>query len=91
MPMSGAMSGAGPGAAGQGAPNSAGDAAPNGDKAQQIVQDFKPLAESLKALGEKYPEGQEMAAEMLKSLQRWMAQASGNPQRVPEKKAPPNA
>jgi transcription initiation factor TFIID subunit TAF12 len=58
---------------------------------QQVMEQFRPLADTVKQLGSQYPEGQEEAVQIMKALQSWMAKVAGNPQRVPDAQAPPNA
>jgi len=62
---------------------------PQQQQAQAMLQEFRPLADAVQQLGKKYPEGQEEAATILKSVEKWMGKVAGNPQRVPEAKAPP--
>lgn len=57
---------------------------------QQVMQQFRPLAETIKQLGQQYPEGQEEAVQIMKSLQSWMAKVAGNSQRVAEPQGAPN-
>jgi hypothetical protein len=55
------------------------------------MEEFRPLAETIRQLGTKHPEGQEEAVAIMKALQSWMAKVAGNPQKTPEAQAPPNA
>lgn len=64
---------------------------PSQQQAAQILNEFRPLAETIQKLGQKYPEGQEEAAMILKAVEKWMTKVAGNPQRVSEAKAPPTA
>jgi hypothetical protein len=89
MPTSPAGGGAGGPQAGSGAAPGA-NAAPNGQQVSQVMEKFRPLADTVKQLGQQYPEGQEEAVQIMKALQQWMAKVAGNPQRTPEAQAPPN-
>ncbi len=64
---------------------------PDGQQVGQVMEKFRPLAETVRQLGTQFPEGQEEAVQIMKALQQWMAKVSGNPQRTPEAAAPPNA
>jgi hypothetical protein len=55
------------------------------------MEKFRPLADTVRQLGQQYPEGQEEAVQIMKALQQWMAKVAGNPQRTQEAQAPPNA
>ena len=91
---------------GAGAPPSGGQApaAASGASPQQPQQDgqaaqanrdammaFTDVAQRVKALAKLFPEFAESAALILQELQKGMATVSGNPERVPERKAPPSA
>ena len=77
----GATSGAAPGAS----------APPSGQQVGQVMEKFRPLADTVRQLGQQFPEGQEEAVAIMKALQSWMAKVAGNSQRTPEAQAPPNA
>jgi len=55
------------------------------------MEKFRPLADTVRQLGQQFPEGQEEAVAIMKALQSWMAKVAGNAQRTPEAQAPPNA
>ncbi len=86
----GGQAGGGPGA-GSGAAPGQQAAGPDGQQVGQVMDKFRPLAESIRQLGTQFPEGQEEAVAIMKALQSWMAKVAGNPQRTPEAQAPPNA
>lgn len=56
---------------------------------QDPLQPLRQLAEQVLALSKQIPEGTESAAEILKSIQKWMARAAGNPNRTPDRQAAP--
>ena len=64
---------------------------PSQQQAAQMLNEFRPLADTIQQLGKKYPEGQEQPTQMLKALEGWMTRVAGNPQRTPQAQAPPNA
>ena len=79
-------------AAGAGSPAGAtGPQPPSTQQVGQVMEKFRPLAETVKQLGQQFPEGQEEAVQIMKSLQAWMAKVAGNSQRTPEAMAPPTA
>lgn len=92
MPTSPAGGGAGGPAAGSGAASGAAPGSqPSGQQVGQVMEKFRPLADTVRQLGQQFPEGQEEAVQIMKALQGWMAKVAGNPQRVQEAQAPPNA
>lgn len=78
-------------ASGTGGGSPAGSQQPSNAAVGSVMQEFRPLAETIRQLGTKYPEGQEEAVQIMKALQGWMAKVAGNPQRTQEAQAPPNA
>lgn len=89
-PAGGGQAGAGAAPAPAGGPQ-AGQGAPDNKQVAQVMEEFRPLAETIRQLGTKHPEGQEEAVAIMKALQSWMAKVAGNPQKTPEAQAPPNA
>ncbi len=78
--MAGGMASAGqsqPGQAGQGP--------------QQAVQEFTQLAQQIQALAKKYPEFVEGAAQILPMIEKSLTRIAGNPERTPDRQAPPVA
>jgi hypothetical protein len=69
----------------------AGTAGQNQAAAQNrgAVEEFRQLAMQIQQLAQKYPEIVDDAAQMLPLIQRAMSKVAGNPQRSPEKQAPP--
>jgi hypothetical protein len=53
--------------------------------------EFVKVAQAVQQLAQKYPEFTENAAEILPLLEKGMAKVAGNPQRTPERQAPPMA
>ena len=96
MPMPSAQAGAPP--QGQ-APAGASGAPPQQTQQDQgaaqanrdAMMAFTDVAQRTKALAKLFPEFAESAALILQELQKGMATVSGNPERVPERKAPPVA
>lgn len=58
--------------------------------AQQVIAQFRALAQMVQMLAQKYPEATSLAADILPKIQQVMAKVVGNPGRVPDQKAPPN-
>lgn len=81
----------GNGAAPSGSPPQQQTGDPSQQQAAQMLNEFRPLADTIQQLGKKYPEGQEQATQMLKALEGWMTRVAGNPQRTQQAQAPPNA
>jgi len=71
-----------------GAPDQQGQA---GQQSSDLLSEFRSAAQILMALGQKYPEAAADMAQALKAIQGAMTKVSGNPQRVPERQAPPQA
>lgn len=97
MPQPSAGAGAPPGQASAGAPSQQPPQAQQPDQNQQAAQAnrdamtaFVDVAQRTKALAKLFPEFAESAAMILQELQKGMAAVSSNPERVPERKAPPN-
>lgn len=92
-----ASAGMNPAGVGGGQPQGGQPGQPGGGPSQgdqqlaQVMEKFRPLAETVRQLGTQFPEGQEEAVQIMKALQAWMTKVSGNPQRNPESQAPPNA
>ena len=88
-PMAGAGGGGGMASGnGQSQPQPGQD--PSGGS-KQAIQEFIQIAQAIQALAKKYPEFTEDAAAILPMIEKGMAKVSGNPQRTPEKQAPPMA
>lgn len=66
---------------------------PQQDQGQQQdpLADFRALGEQIMAIGKKFPETSKVAAQMLKMVQEMQTSVAGNPQRTPDKQAPPMA
>ncbi len=60
-----------------------------GQANRDAMMAFVDVAQRAKALAKLFPEFAEGAAQILQLLQQGMAQVAGNPERVPERKAPP--
>ena len=82
-----AMNPAGSGAPPQGQAPAGASGDPQG--AQKAIADFRNLAEMIQKLAGDYPEFTEAAAGFLPQLQKVMAKVAGNPQRTPDRQAPP--
>lgn len=86
-------SGAGKSASPSGAPGVG--QAQNAEAAQQkmaAVRDaVTQIAQQIKTVGERVPEFAPAAAQAIKALQQGMTLVAGNPERTPERQAPPNA
>jgi len=67
------------------------DQTPNSgqQQARQVLDEFRSLAETVQGLAKKYPEFVEAATQILPLISKGMSLAAGNPERVPEKQAPP--
>jgi hypothetical protein len=60
-----------------------------GQDPKQAIQEFTQLAQQIQQMAQKYPEFVESATQILPLIQKGMVRVSGNPDRVPEKQAPP--
>ncbi len=63
--------------------------AEEGKEGGDPLSDFRELAQKVQQLQAKYPEFTEGSLAILKEIKKAMSQVSGNPQRTPEKQAPP--
>lgn len=56
---------------------------------QDQLGEFRSVAQIIMALGQKYPESAKNMADALRAIQGAMTQVAGNPQRTPQRQAPP--
>jgi hypothetical protein len=54
-----------------------------------VLDEFRGLAETIQGLAKKYPEFVDAATQILPLIQKGMVRVAGNPERTPERQAPP--
>jgi hypothetical protein len=62
-----------------------------GQGPQQAVQEFTKVAQDIQLLAKKYPEFVESAAQILPLIEKGLTKIAANPQRTPDRQAPPVA